>query len=485
MAELEEQRQVRIQKIQTLRAMGIDPFPENSQRTHHCAEIMEHGSMDAIYTVSGRIRAMRAHGKSMFIDIEDESGVLQIFFSSSEIGEELFKILDYIDLGDFIEATGSLFITKTEQKSLRAQTFRILAKAIRPIPDEWFGLKDEETMLRKRYIDLIVNRDTRHRFQKRSVMISQIRNFLELQGSMEVETAMFEHIPGGADAEPFVTHHNTLDIDLYLRISLELQLKRLIVGGYEKIHEIGRVFRNEGMSTQHLQEFTMLEFYWAYHNLDDLIRVVPQMYQQVFEHTFCSLQREYRGTMIDYSGVWPVQDYQEMFLHYAGINLDKYPEKETLLEQVKKMNLKELDESGGRGRLIDQVYKKLVRPHLIQPTILINYPLDLSPLAKKRYNHNTTVHRMQVIIAGIEVGNGFAELNDPLDQRERLEEQQRLRDQGDSEAQRLDEDFIEALEYGMPPTAGFGVGIDRLFMLGSGVESVRDVVFFPNMRLKN
>ncbi|MFZ2970305.1 MAG: lysine--tRNA ligase, partial [Minisyncoccia bacterium] len=341
--------------------------------------------------------------------------------------------------------------------------------------------KDEETRYRKRYLDLIMNNDVKRLFTKRTEFINNIREFLNNNGYLEVETPVLESIPGGADAEPFITHHNKLGIDLYLRISLELHLKRLMVGGFEKIYEMGRVFRNEGMSPQHLQEFTMLEFYRAYADYEDLMKFVEDFYVAIIKKTFGTLEIKYQGNVLNFNSPWPRFDYREIVLKESGVDIDKCPTKTDMQNICQEKGIK-IDPKAGRGRLIDQLYKKLVRPKLFQPCFLINQPLDISPLAKKKDDDKTKVQRFQVLIGGSEIGNGFSELNDPIDQKERFEAQTKLRAEGDAEAQMMDEDFVEALEYGMPPTAGFGVGIDRFLAILMDQESIRDVVFFPMMR---
>lgn len=326
-----------------------------------------------------------------------------------------------------------------------------------------------------------MNKNVRDLFLKRTEFINNIREYLNKNNYLEVETPVLENIPGGADAEPFITHHNKLNIDFYLRISLELHLKRLVVGGFEKIYEIGKVFRNEGISTQHLQEFTELEFYWAYADYEELMKFIENFYTDIIQKTFGSLEVKYKDSILNFRAPWPRVDYREIVLKESGVDIDKYPAKKDMQKIVKEKGIK-VDLKAGRGKLLDQLYKKLVRPKLIQPSFLINHPLDISPLAKKKIENETKTQRFQVLIAGMEIGNGFSELNDPIDQKERFILQDKLRKEGDAEAQMMDEDFVQALEYGMPPTAGFGVGIDRFFMVLTNQESIRDVVFFPMMR---
>ncbi len=480
------EEQSRKQKLETLLKAGINPYPSLSHRTQRNAYVLDHfdelEKAERPLILVGRIRLLRPHGKLTFAQIQDESAQIQILFQFDMLGEKQYDFVATLDVGDFIEVTGTPFITKKGEKTLKVLQFSILCKSLRPLPEKWHGLKDLETRYRRRYLDLIMNTEVRHSFVKRSLFIKNFRNYLENQGFMEVETPVLEHIPGGAEAEPFITHHNTLDIDLYLRISLELHLKRLIVGGYEKVFEIGKVFRNEGMSTQHLQEFTELEFYWAYADWEQLMKLVEDLYCTVIQQTFGSLKISYLGHELDFTPPWPKVNYVELFKQNTGIDLEQHTDAKSLLTAVVQHGLEIEHQEVGLGRLIDQIYKKNVRPQLIQPCFLINHPMEVSPLAKLDPAHPQRTQRFQVIIVGSEIGNGFSELNDPIDQRNRFEKQRQLRQAGDTEAYMFDEDFLQALEFGMPPTAGFGVGIDRFFMILSGAESIRDVVFFPTMK---
>lgn len=483
-----EQELVRRNKLKDLRDKNINPYPSKTNRTAKIGDLqekykeLENGAeLEEPYEVTGRVYAWRTGGKVTFVDIRDESGKMQLFVSLNKIGQDVYEDLKLFDIGDIITAYGNIKRTNRGELSLHVERLSILSKSLRPLPEKYHGLTDKEMIYRKRYLDLIMNESSRELFKKRSQFIKEIRNFMDEQGFMEVETPVLEHIPGGADARPFITHHNTLDIDLYLRISLELHLKRLIVGGYEKVYEIGRVFRNEGMSTQHLQEFTLMEFYWAYSDYNDLMDLTEKLYTTVMQKVFGTVKFEYQGEVLDFTAPWPRIDYRQVILDKAGIDLDDYPTVESLIPVLKEKGLVP-DTKLGRGRLIDQLFKKFVRPHLMQPAFLINHPLDISPLAKKQEDNPSYVQRFQVLFAGAEVGNGFTELNDPIDQKGRFDEQSALRDKGDDEAHMTDNDFIEALEYGMPPTGGFGVGIDRFLSILTNSETIRDVVFFPTMK---
>jgi lysyl-tRNA synthetase class 2 len=485
---LSDQELVRREKLSNILKSGNEAYPSKSSRNvkikdlHNKYKDLENGKeVEDNYIVAGRVYAWRTGGKVNFVDIRDESGKLQLFISINKLGDEKFNSLKIYDIGDIIEAKGNIKRTNRGELSINVEDLRLLAKALKPLPEKYHGITDKEMIYRKRYLDLIMNDSSRELFRKRTLFIKEFRNFMDLNEFMEVETPVLELIPGGADAKPFVTHHNALDLQLFMRISLELHLKRLIVGGYEKVYEIGKVFRNEGMSTQHLQEFTLMEFYWAYADYNDLMEFSQKMYCYVLEKVFGTLKFEYEGKILDFTPNWPKYDYRELMFEKTGIDLDKYPTLEDLIPVLKDKGI-EPDTRLGRGRLIDQLFKKFVRPTLFQPCFLINHPLDISPLAKKIKNNPNYVERFQILFAGAEVGNAFTELNDPIDQKQRFEEQAKLREKGDDEAQMKDDDFIEALEYGMPPTAGFGVGIDRFFSIVSNCESIRDVVLFPTMK---
>jgi lysyl-tRNA synthetase class 2 len=483
-----EQEQVRRSKLVELREKNINPFPSDSKRTAFIGELqekykdLENGAeREEVAEITGRVYAWRTGGKVTFVDIRDESGKMQLFVSLGKLGQEAYDDLRLFDIGDIIGAKGNIKRTNRGELSLHVESITLLSKSLKPLPEKFHGLTDKEMIYRKRYLDLIMNDESRELFRKRSMFIKEMRNFMDSKGFMEVETPVLELVPGGADARPFVTHHNTLDLDLFLRISLELHLKRLIVGGYEKVYEIGRVFRNEGMSTQHLQEFTLMEFYWAYSEYNQLMDFTEEMYTTIMQKVFGTLKFEFQGETLDFTPPWPRLDYRQLILDKVNIDLNDYPTVESLIPVVREKGLVP-DTKLGRGRLIDQLFKKFVRPGLFQPAFLINHPLDISPLAKKHENNPDYVQRFQVLFAGAEVGNAFTELNDPDDQQQRFDEQSALRDKGDDEAQMKDQDFIEALEHGMPPTGGFGVGIDRFLAILTNSETIRDVVFFPTMK---
>ena len=482
-----DERTIRLSRLENMEKEGINPYPSSCKRTHKNQELLDKfdslsESSEKVFSV-GRLRLMRRHGGSTFAQLEDESASIQLFLKKDTLGEEQYAFLKEIDLGDIIEVSGTMFLTKKGEKTILVESFKLLTKTLRPLPDKWHGLKNQEERYRQRHLDLMMNKETRDLFRKKSQFVQHFRNFYFEEGFIEVNNNVLEAIPGGAEANPFITHHNSLDIDLYLRISLELPLKKLVVGGYEKIFEIGPVFRNEGMSPQHLQEFTMLESYEAYQDYNHLMSFIEKMYCYVVEKTFGTLKFEYKGKTLDFTGPWPRVDYYELVEKYSGIKLEEHPTAGSLKQAITEKGIEiQFEEHAGLGRVIDQLYKKVARPHIFQPTLLINHPLVISPLAKKNAEKPGRVERIQVLIAGAEVGNAFSELNDPIDQKERFEEQAKLREAGDDEAQMMDEDYVEALEYGLAPTAGFGVGIERLFMFCTDSESVRDVVFYPTMK---
>ena len=488
---LKELKKIRLEKLKAIKDSGLNPYLCKSGRSHLAKQAVD--DFDKIVSsgvkviLAGRIRSIRGHGGSTFGHIEDVSGKVQFYLKKDVLGEKKYKFfLNNIDIGDFIELEGTLFKTKKGEKTLQVSSYKVLTKSLLTLPEKWHGLKDVEERFRKRYLDLLMASEVRDRFVLRAKLINEVRRFLYEQGFLEVETPILEHIPGGADAKPFVTHHETLDIDLYLRISLELHLKRLIVGGFEKIFEVGRVFRNEGISREHLQEFTLLELYFAYKDYNDLMKFVEEFYATVIKNIIGALKIKYRGKIIDFTPPWKRVDYREIFKDRTGIDLKNFKDEKDasrLKKEARDKNI-EVEETFGLGRLIDQIYKRKVRGEFWEPSFLINHPVIISPLAKRKEDDSEITERFQILVAGTEVGNGFSELNDPQDQRSRFESQMKLREAGDEEAHIMDEDFIQALEYGMPPTTGFGVSIDRLFMILADLPNIKEGVLFPLMRPK-
>lgn len=475
--------QTKLDKLQQVKDFGMDPYPEKSQRDFKNAEVLE--KFDEIgnkkITILGRIRSFRPMGGSAFAHIEDESGKMQLFFNKANMPEDLFMLfVKSADLGDFIEVSGELFKTKTEEKSLKVTDWKMLSKNIRPIPTEHFGIKDEEELLRRRYLDLMINSETRELFRKKNIFWQTVRNFLAKEGFLEVQNPVFEHTPGGAEAEPFVTHHNALDQDFYMRISLELALKRLLVGGYEKVFEIGRVFRNEGVDREHLQEFDHMEFYAAYWDLKKGMKFSEKMFKKIVEKITDGFVTKYENEKIDWSQKFPIVDYFTEFKKETGLDL-KNVSIEVLKAKADELGIK-YEKNYGKGRMIDTIYKKTIRQKLIQPCFLVGHPLEVSPLAKTDPKKPKKVLRFQIVAGRSELCNAFAELNDPIEQKQRFEQQMKLREEGDSEAQMIDEDFVEALEYGMPPAFGFGFS-ERLFAFIMN-KSVRECVTFPPVKEK-
>lgn len=472
----------RKKKLKNIKAKGIDPYPAESSRTHTISEVLTSfnklASARKKVRLTGRLRAWRDQGGVVFGDLKDESGTIQLVFKKGG-----FKDFDFwkenLDLGDFVEVGGTLFKTKKGQQSLEVKSFKLLVKSLRAMPKDFYGITEVETKLRQRYLDIALNAEVRDIFIKKAKFWDSLRTELKMQGFLEVETPVLEAIPGGADAEPFITHHNALDEDFYLRISLEIALKKIMVAGYEKVFEIGRVFRNEGIDAEHLQDYTALEFYWAYADYNDLMKLTEKMFKKTIKATCGTLNTTYREQKINWGKKWPQVDYYKIFKEKVGLDIKTATEAD-LFKKAVADGLKP-EKNLGRGRLIDILFKR-IRHTLVQPCFLINPPADLEPLAKRIYGDESKVARFQIVAGGTELGKGFSEANDSVDQRARFEEQMKLREQGDVEAQRLDEDFLEALEYGMPPTAGFGLS-ERVFAVLMD-RPLRETVFFPSMRRK-
>ncbi|MBI2411061.1 MAG: lysine--tRNA ligase [Candidatus Kerfeldbacteria bacterium] len=481
-----DEYQQRIAKMQELRDLQIDPYPAQSDRTSTVAQFLETFELLAAeqrtQTLTGRIRLKREHGKLTFAHLQDASGKIQLVFSQAELGEDAYAQMNrFFDVADIIQITGTPFLTKKgEQSILVTQPPLMLAKALRPLPEKWKGIQDEETRFRKRYLDMVMNPELREMFVKKSLFWNAMRTFLIDEGFLEIETPILESTPGGADAEPFITHHNALGIDLFLRISVgELWQKRLMVAGFEKTFEIGRVFRNEGMSPEHLQDYTAMEFYWAYADYNDSMKLVERMYKHCIMATFGTLQFSIRGFHINFDTEWGHIDYAQTIQEQLDIDILAASDDE-IAAKARTIGMT-VEEHANRARLVDSLWK-YCRKSIAGPVFLVNHPVDVSPLAKRKGSDARLVERYQIIIAGSEQGNGYSELNDPMDQRARFEEQAKLREAGDTEAQMHDEDFVEALEHGMPPTTGFGVS-ERLFSFLMD-KPIRECVMFPLLRPK-
>jgi len=488
-----DQRDQRLRNLQALVDRGVEPYAYSFERTHTAAELRaQHPSLqpgDRVegepVTVSGRVMLLRMLGKLTFATLQDQSGRVQVSFERAKL--EQYDALKKIDLGDWLEVTGHVYATKTGELTVDADAFRLLAKALRPLPSKHHGLQDKELRYRQRYLDTIMNPESRRAFELRAAAGSDIRGSLDERGFIEVETPVLQSQPGGAEARPFVTHHNALDHDFYLRISLELYLKRLIVGGFEAVYEIGRNFRNEGISYKHNPEYTMLELYWAGRDYIDILELVEDLYSNLVRDLTGSTKLVYQGKELDFTPPWPRVDYTGELAARAGLDFDVLDE-----ERLRAWVRERFPEPGAGGgpplaeRPLGQVYAKLydvyVEPNLVGPVFVMDHPEVISPLAKRHRTRRGLVERFEPVAVGMELGNAFSELNDPLDQRRRFELQEQLREAGDDEAQRLDEDFLAALEYGMPPTGGLGLGIDRLAMLLADAPSIRDVILFPLLR---
>jgi len=477
--------QQRKDKLERLRTAGIDPYPARFERTHTSEQALallgDASANDTSVTVAGRITAMRQMGKASFLDLQDGSGRIQVYVKQESVGVQPYALLRDIDLGDFLGVRGTLFRTKTGEPTLEAQTLTVLVKALRPPPEKWHGLHDVEVRYRQRYLDLLANPEVRNIFIARSRVVAAVRRFLDARGYLEVETPILQSTAGGAAARPFVTYHNALDRQLHLRIALELYLKRLVVGGFEKVYELGRIFRNEGVSTKYNPEFTMLESYEAYADYHRLMAMVEEMISGIAGEVTGSPRVPYGETEIDFSPPWPRIPLRDAILERSGVDFAAHRDAPSLRDAASRAGV-QAEPSWGRGKIIDELLTLHVEPHLLQPTFLIDYPIELSPLAKRKPDNPDLVERFEFFICGREVGNAYTELNDPIDQRGRFEEQARLRAAGDEETELADEDFLIALEHGMPPAGGLGVGIDRLVMALTGASSIREVILFPALR---
>ncbi|NLG78601.1 MAG: lysine--tRNA ligase [Firmicutes bacterium] len=485
-AELDSEHvRVRRQKMEALRAKGINPFGHRFERTHHARDIVEGFERleGSTVRVAGRLMAMRTHGKATFADLLDLSGRIQLYAKLDQLGQDAYELFTSLDIGDIVGVEGKVFRTRRGEVTVEIGRFDLLSKSLRPLPEKWHGLADVDLRYRQRYLDLIVNPEVREVFLKRTAIVRAVRAFLDSRGYIEVETSAMHTIPGGATARPFVTHHNALDIDLYLRIALELHLKRLIVGGLEKVYEIGRVFRNEGISTKHNPEFTMLELYEAYADYTDMMNLAEDLIHYVAIQVLGQAKVDYQGNTIDLRPPWPRKTMVEAVRERTGVDFGAIETDEDARTAARRLGV-EIDSHATRGKALSEVYEELVEPTLISPVFVTDHPIDISPLAKKREDDPRYTYRFELIIGGREIANAFSELNDPIDQRERFEAQAALRAQGDDEAHRMDEDFLRALEHGMPPTGGMGIGIDRLVMLLTNQSSIRDVILFPTMRPK-
>lgn len=487
MSRREEIRQNRIRKVESLQKKRISPYPEKVKRTHTNKEALDNFDSlqkkeEQVFLV-GRIRSQRGHGKAVFLNVEDGTTSIQVFLREDGLGKKAFAFFrDYFDIGDFVQVRGTLFLTKRGEKTLDADNLKIVSKSILPLPEKWHGLKNEEDRFRKRYLDILFNPEVKEMIKKRAVFWNSIREFLIEKGFLEVETPVFETVAGGADAKPFETYHDALDMDIYLRISMgELWQKKLMVAGFEKTFEIGRQFRNEGMSPEHLQDYTQMEFYWAYADYKMGMKMVEELYRYVAKKTFGTLKFKIRGFDIDLSKKWERYDYAETIKSFTKVDIFEANLKE-IKKNLDKLGIKYEKKGLSKGRAVDILWK-YCRKNIRGPGFLINVPTEVSPLAKRNEKNPEITSRFQVIMGGSEVGNGYSELNDPIDQAKRFAKQEELREKGDEEAQMFNYDFIEALEHGMPPTCGFGLS-ERIFSFFMD-KPARECQIFPLMKPKN
>lgn len=480
-------RQARIQKLAELADKGINPYPYSYNKDANASDLQEKykdlpvgQETEDYYSVAGRIMAMRNSG--MFIDLMDATGKIQVFCHKENMDEELIKLLKLIDIGDIVGFYGSIRRTPRGELSIKVKKYKLLSKAIMSLPEKFHGLTDVETRFRQRYVDLIVNDESRETLRKRSLIVQKIRQYLTGQGFLEVETPMLHPQAGGATARPFITHHNTLDMEMYLRIAPELYLKRLMVGGLsEKIFEINRSFRNEGLSPKHNPEFTMLELYQAYVDYNEMMVLIENMVSSIAQELLGTMKVQFGENEIDLTPPWDRKTMLGAIKEYTGIDFNTYYTAKEAAEKAKEMNI-EVEDTDNWGQILDKIFEEKVEPHLIQPIHIIDYPRDISPLAKVHRDNDRLTERFETRVNGWEIANAFSELTDPIDQRNRFEAQARAKAQGDEEACDIDEDFINALEYGMPPTGGMGIGIDRLTMLLTNSHTIREVIAFPTMR---
>ena len=484
---LSDQEQSRLQKLSALRARGIDPYPARVKRSHsiHTARTLyiAGATRQPTVSVAGRLKRIRVMGKVSFADLDDGTGQIQLMVQRDSLPDgwynEVWKRL--IDLGDFVGATGPLSVTRSGELSVAVDEMALLAKSLKPMPDKWRGVRDAERRYRRRYVDLLANQDTRALFRQRAAVVRALRSYLDEAGFLEVETPILQPLYGGAAAQPFVTHHNQLHQNLYLRISFELYLKRLIVGGFPAVYEIGRDFRNEGVSFKHNPEFTQLEFYEAYADYEDVMRRTEEMIAFTAQQVTGAPAVTWQEHTIDFSPPWPRIPLRQAILETSGIDYERFPDADSLRSEMRRRGVEAANDANW-GKLVDQLLSRFCEPQLIQPTFLVDYPRDLSPLAKGMPDNERLVERFELFAAGMELCNAFTELNDPIDQLQRFLDESYRADHGDEEAHPVDVDYVEALCFGMPPTGGFGMGIDRLTMLLTNRDTIREVILFPHLR---
>lgn len=486
MASLSDIRAERLEKLEKLKSAGMDPYPVESGLTATVEKILDKFSTwekeKKEISVGGRVMAIRGQGAIMFVDLDDGTSKIQAVIKKGDIPADKVELFaDTVDIGDFIKVTGSLFVTKRSEKSILATDWAMLSKSLRPLPDKWHGLKDPDERFRRRYLDSLMDETVKSRFLTRAKIISEFRKTLDKAGYIEVETPILQPQAGGATAKPFSTHHNALDIDLFLRIAPELYLKRMLVGGFPKVYEIGRNFRNEGIDVTHNPEFTMLEFYGAYEDAKNQRKFVEKMLRDLVKSLTGGTEIESGGEKIDFGPKFKTVSYFDLIKRYALIQEPEFATADELVLKAKQLGV-DLEKGDNKNKILDKIYKKTCRSKLIQPTFIIDYPLDMLPLAKQKTGDEEIVDAFQLVVAGVELVKAFSELNDPIDQAKRFKAQEKDRDAGDDEAQETDVDYIEAMEYGLPPAGGVGIGIDRLMMVLTDTQNIREVIYFPTLR---
>lgn len=484
--DLNEILRVRRVKLKELQQSGKDPFRIiKYDVTHHSNEIKENFEKmeGADVSVAGRLMSKRGMGKASFCDLQDRDGRIQLYVKINDVGEESYEDFKKFDIGDIVGVKGTVFRTHKGEISIKTSSIQLLAKSLQPLPEKWHGLKDVDLRYRQRYVDLIINPEVRKTFITRSKIIKEIRRFLDDRGFLEVDTPILNIIQGGATAKPFVTHHNTLDMDLFLRIAPELYLKRLIVGGLEKVYEMGRMFRNEGMSVKHNPEFTMMEVYEAYTDYNGMMELTESLILTVAERVLGTTRISYQGVEIDLTPPWSRMTMREAVLKYSGIDFDTIGSDEEARKAAREKKL-HVDDKMSKGEVMSLIFEEMAEEHLVQPTFIMDYPVEISPLTKRKLDKPELTERFELFITGREMANAYSELNDPIDQMERFMQQMKKREAGDDEASMMDDDYVNALEYGLPPTGGLGIGVDRLIMLLTDSYSIRDILLFPTMKPK-
>ncbi|MCX6782177.1 MAG: lysine--tRNA ligase [Candidatus Magasanikbacteria bacterium] len=484
--EVQNEEQTRLERLKTIRDSGINPYPSKTEANISLADARKSKEGTKVI-VAGRLVSKREMGKLCFAHLKDFSDKLQIAISEKELGKELYKFfVKNFDLGDFVQIEGEMFITHKGEISVLAKTYTLLSKSLLPLPEKFHGLSNVETRYRQRYLDLLSNDESMKIAKIRSFVVKEIRNYFDSLGFYEVETPILQALPGGAIAKPFITHHNALNIDLYLRVAPELYLKRLIVGGFEKVYELGRCFRNEGIDNNHNPEFTQVEAYWAYADYEKLMSLFEDMIPKIIKAAGMPLKFETLGKAVDFTPPYPRKTMRDLILEYAKFDIEDCPDQKAMYNKAIELKVDDIDKNMGRGKLIDEIYKAYARPNIVNPIFMTNHPVELSPLAKRREDEPRYTERFQLLcVGGNELCNAFSELNDPIDQEARFREQEKEREQGDEESMRFDEDFITALKHGMPPTAGLGMGIDRFVKLLTNSENLKEVILFPTLKPDN